>query len=138
MYLALAAVAALGVAVAVVRGTRRRFLLVRVTGGSMSPAYADGERLVARRLRPSRSIGVDQVVVVVRHDSPAGTPAHLVKRVRAVAGEPAPDGAGVVPPGHVWVEGDSRSSYDSRHFGPVAIGDVRAIAPYRPLRRPRS
>lgn len=132
MHLTLTAVAALGTAVAV-RGARRRFLLVRVSGGSMTPAYVDGERLIARRVRRNQPIRVDQVVVVARHERPADVPAHLVKRVRAVAGDPAPGGTGVVPSGHVWVEGDGLSSYDSRHFGPVAVGDVRAVAPYRPL-----
>ncbi len=133
MYLTLTAVAALGAAAAAVSGARRRFLLVRVSGSSMTPAYADGERLVARRARRNGPIRVDQVVVVTQRDLTAGTPTHLVKRVRAVAGDPAPDSAGVVPAGHLWVEGDARdNSYDSRHFGPVAVGEVRAIAPYRP------
>ena len=52
------------------------------------------------------------------------------------AGDILSDGAHylVVPPGHVWVEGDnSPNSYDSRHYGPVPLAQIhgRVVAKVR-------
>jgi inner membrane protease subunit 2 len=51
---------------------------------------------------------------------------------------PCPEGPLVVPPGHVWVEGDGwRNSFDSNDFGPVPVNLVtgRAVAIVWPPRR---
>jgi inner membrane protease subunit 2 len=51
---------------------------------------------------------------------------------------PVPEGPLVVPPGHVWVEGDGwRQSFDSNDFGPVPVNLVtgRAVAIVWPPQR---
>ncbi|HLM07599.1 MAG TPA: S24 family peptidase [Blastococcus sp.] len=82
------------------------WVLVRVTGPSMSPTVRSGDRLLVRRVRgrPVRP----GVVVLARF--PARPDLLVVKRVRrAVAG------------GH-WVEGDNPFvTDDSRAFGPAEV-----------------
>ncbi len=110
-----------------------------VRGGSMTPTFADGERVIVSRLTPRLfDLGRGDVVVFLR-PRPAR---HLVKRVVAVPGdtvEMRDDRVFVngkdVGPSHVglgregrkklgagfyWVLGDDRAnSRDSRQFGPI-------------------
>jgi hypothetical protein len=61
-------------------------------------------------------------VVVV--EDPRRPGFELVKRVRAVPGDVAPDGSRL--DGRYWVEGDrAEASTDSRAFGPVEPGSMR-------------
>lgn len=112
-------------------GARRWLRVVVVDGGSMTPTYADGDRLLAayglRWLAIRRGD-----VVVVRAPDPGWRPDQpieaaqqtLVKRVTATGGEPRPDGTGLVPNGSVYVEGDAPGGYDSRVFGPLPRTEV--------------
>jgi signal peptidase I len=117
---------------------RRRFAVITVRGASMTPTYADGDRLLVRR---TASFGRNDVMVF------AMPRAHqvdgmkwLLKRVLAVAGDGVPAdlapvvGAGRVPPGCVLVRGDSHSSLDSRQLGYIATGAGLGIV----IRRLRS
>jgi len=113
-----------------------------VRGSSMTPTFADGERVLAVRHRRYRR---GDVVVFRTPAGPSfpGDPPWRIKRVAAVAGEPTPEAqrrhpgsrvpAAVVPAGHVVVTGDDQNSQDSRQLGYVP---VRAIAgrvhPHRP------
>ena len=108
---------------------RRRWTVALVRGGSMSPTFADGERVLAERRRAYR---VGEVVVfrprlAYRHP---GDPRWRIKRVAAVAGDPLPDwlaGPGfppAVPPGHLVVSGDNPRSQDSRQLGFIATAAV--------------
>lgn len=119
-----------------VRSARTRLALVRVTGASMVPTFADGDRLLVRRAARPRCGDV----VVFRNPiaPPAGEPdpPWLVKRVVAVPGDRIPDevrsavrvaGEAVVPPGRFVVRGDAERSQDSRHFGYVHSGAVLGI-----------
>ncbi len=94
--------------------------MARVTGPSMSPAVRHGDRLLARRVRPSAARPGD--VVLARF--PARPELLVVKRVRRP-----------VPGGH-WVEGDNPFvTDDSRTFGPaVVVGRVVARLWPRPGR----
>lgn len=107
------------VAVAVVAGWlvsvwRRPLRRVEVTGDSMLPALAPGDRLLVLRDRRAR---VGEVVAVADPREPART---LVKRVAARDGNA------------VTVLGDnSAASTDSRILGPVAPASIRGRAVYR-------
>ncbi|MFF4094472.1 S26 family signal peptidase [Streptomyces sp. NPDC001834] len=142
-----AAVAALAVPAA-----RTYLLLLDVSGGSMTPTYQDGDRLLAVRA-PSRLVRRGTVIALrletARPERPdAGpsapdhrpTPTCMIKRVAALGGErPPPDAVpdhpasmGVVPPRHVFVVGDNRtSSWDSRHTGPVPLTRLTGIVLFR-------
>jgi nickel-type superoxide dismutase maturation protease len=84
---------------------------VRVRGASMSPTVRPGDRLLARRVRPSDAVRQGDVVLA---RFPARPELLVVKRVRRA-----------VPGGH-WVEGDNQFiEDDSRAFGPaVVVGRV--------------
>ena len=106
-------------------GFRRwRPFRVEVSGPSMRPTLEPGDWALAiapERVRPGD-------VVVVQHPERPGF--EIVKRVVAVAGDRAPDGAGAAD--RVWVEGDDlSSSTDSRAFGAVPLdlisGRVRLV-----------
>jgi signal peptidase I len=113
----------------VVLWIRAVVLVAVVRGPSMQPAYADGDRLVARRRRSAPRRGD---VVVFRNPRPHGVPGSsdgplLIKRVAAGPAEEAPDGMGVVPAGHVVVLGDNPAqSLDSRQLGFIPVGNVIA------------
>jgi signal peptidase I len=161
------AVGAVGVAVAVgvvgVVAARRALVLITVAGGSMSPTYTDGEKLLVRRGGLRRPRVGD--VVVFRHPqlaraaaatASAPAPARpdvdwMVKRVVAVHGDRIPDeirpaveaigaigpaeAVTAVPPGYLLVRGDNPRSLDSRHFGYVPATDVLGVSVRR---RPQS
>jgi nickel-type superoxide dismutase maturation protease len=97
--------------------------LARVSGPSMSPTVASGDRLLVRRVRRAGTVR-DGDVVLARF--PSRPELLVVKRVhRAVAG------------GH-WVQGDNRFvTDDSRAFGPaVVVGRVVGRLWPRPGRLP--
>lgn len=120
-------VAAVAATVAALRAARRVLMFVPVHGSSMEPTLRSGQRLLALR-RPFTGPLRAGEVVVVRHRSGPGAVGHVVKRVTAVAGDHLPGSpSAVLEAGLVWIEGDGRSSYDSRHFGPVAQSEVVAV-----------
>lgn len=124
----IAVTAAACVAVLVVR---RYLAVVRVHGGSMSPALEDGERVLVRR-RPARVRAGDIVVFPVPGQIRVER-RQLIKRVAAVPGDaiPACVLAAVrglpgehVPTGKLVVLGDARESTDSRAWGYLHRADV--------------
>jgi signal peptidase I len=106
----------------------------------MAPTFRDGDRLLALQ-GGGRPCTRHDVVVFTAPGRPA-EPARLVKRVAAVAGDPAPAWLGTapgerVPAGHVAVSGDAGRSRDSRHFGYVRADSVTGVVVARlPRRRP--
>jgi len=87
---------------------------VEVTGDSMLPALAPGDRLLVRRGRRAR---IGDVVALTDPRTPART---LVKRVSARDGEA------------LTVLGDNAAaSTDSRILGPVAPAAIRGRVVYR-------
>jgi signal peptidase I len=122
--------AAGGLTVAAVAATvliwaRRRYMLITVRGTSMTPTYADGQRLLLRR-------GGFAAGDVVMFRSPmrfAGGMDWLVKRVAAMPGDPVPAdmaeraAVAVVPPGRLLVRSDA-GGLDSRHLGLISQQDV--------------
>lgn len=121
---------------------RRSTVVVSVTGHSMVPTLADGDRVVVRRIR--RGLPAVGDVVVVGEPGPCrpgrkDPPPHarwLVKRVAAVPGDPGPaflpDWArpadGIVPPDRLVLLGDNASlSRDSRQFGPVPVDRLLGV-----------
>lgn len=124
-----------------VRVLRSRLALIRVTGSSMTPAFADGDRLLVRRTTRVRRGDA----VVFRNPVPFGDGddalAWLIKRVSALPGDAvppdvreivgAPDG-GLVPPGSLIVRGDAARTQDSRHFGYVPQASLLGVVLTRP------
>jgi len=109
---------------------RRNLVVVRITGSSMEPTYAEGDRVLVRRRRDA---GVRQgEVVVVRAGKLPGPPPTLrdpflvIKRVAAVPGDPVPRDRvpslrdapePTVPDGCLVVLGDNPAGGDSRQLG---------------------
>jgi nickel-type superoxide dismutase maturation protease len=92
---------------------------VEVEGTSMRPTLEPGDWAIA--------VAVGRVrrgdVLVIEHPGRPGF--EIVKRVRAVEGDPTPAGD-ALGEGEIWVEGDSPDgSTDSRHFGPARTEHVR-------------
>ena len=86
----------------------------------MSPTLVPGDWALA--VKPGRLRRFD--IVVVEHPSRPGL--EMVKRIVALPGELAPDGARLGPD-EWWVEGDlPAESTDSRQFGPVRTDQVKA------------
>ncbi|MEU6477107.1 S26 family signal peptidase [Streptomyces sp. NPDC047017] len=124
-----------------VRAARSRLALVRVTGSSMAPSFADGDRLLVRRTRRVRRGDA----VVFRNPRPSGEGddrlAWLVKRVGALPGDPVPadvraavgaEAGGRVPAGSLVVRGDAARTQDSRHFGYVPEAALLGVVLTRP------
>ena len=130
----------LALVVAAVWWARRRYVVVRVDGPSMTPSYLDGELVLVRR---SARVSQGQVVAFIPRFAPGVTPSAkggrlwLLKRVAAAPGDPVPpdlgpallDRAGEPVPADAFVAvGDNREdSYDSRHEGLVALDRVRGV-----------
>jgi signal peptidase I len=140
----LAVLAGLGLILgAAAAALRRRFAVITVRGSSMTPTYADGDRLLVRR---TAEFGRDDVMVfAMPEDRRVDGMKWLLKRVTAVAGDGVPAdvrpvvGAdsvppGCVPPGCVVVHGDGRASLDSRQLGYIATADGLGVV----IRRLRS
>ncbi len=121
----------LGAASLVLCWVRRRWAVIAVTGSSMAPTFAEGDRVLARQ-RP-KDVAVGDVVVL---EAPGPRAGWIVKRVVAVEGDTVPSAAGgvvaageVVPPRQVVVLGDNRAlSADSRHHGFLPADRVYGIA----------
>ncbi|AKH86978.1 hypothetical protein AA958_23015 [Streptomyces sp. CNQ-509] len=109
---------------------RRSYRVVSIVGPSMLPAYADGERVLARR-RGARRLRVGDVVVFGADGGRGRT--LKVKRVAALPGDTVPDevapgGSARVPPGRLVVLGDNRAdSLDSRQLGPQHLSSVYGV-----------
>ena len=140
MTAALAASVAVACACAV-RAALRRWMVVRIRGTSMAPTLCDGERVIARRLRPDEAVRRDDIIVFrpPAEATAPGDPAVMVKRVAAAPGDPVPLwAAGLaawgarVPPGRVIVCGDGKRSVDSRHLGAIARPQIIARVARRP------
>jgi signal peptidase I len=133
---AAALLAALGV-------TRRLFVVVRVVGGSMLPAFNPEDRVLVRRVA-GRKVSVGDVAVLAEPRdtswrlTPAATPrlgdagtTWVIKRVAAVPGDAVPESvreaasrAAVVPDGMLVVLSDDPGGHDSRSWGLVPAGLV--------------
>ena len=120
---------------------RRRYVGVTVVGHSMMPTLHHGQKLLARRWRASAMpLQRSQIIVFIPPVTP-GQPfdsdvVYRIKRVVAIAGDPAPSwlpalpgGAALVrvPPAMVVVLGDNPRSEDSRAYGCVAEASVIAM-----------
>jgi signal peptidase I len=121
------------IAVAVLR---RRYVVVRVHGTSMTPTLYDGDRVLVRRVRPARVRCGDMVVVAMPAPHTDGAPPWLVKRAAAVPGEPVPTDRFpilpatdlAVPPGRlVLLSDDPTATYDSRLFGYFAAETLLGV-----------
>ncbi|KAB2340858.1 signal peptidase I [Actinomadura rudentiformis] len=132
---------------------RRRLLMITVRGLSMTPAYHPGDRVLVRRVPPTRIRTGD--VVVVEQPPPhwstrQSNPEWVIKRVAATPGDPVPAGLadtqpdgladaqpdgladaqpdGTVPDGCLVVLGDNPDeSYDSRHYGYIQADRLIAL-----------
>lgn len=133
-------VGAVALAGALVWSVRRRYLVITVLGHSMMPTLRHGQKLVARRRRGNVPVQRAQIIVFVppvpgEHCFHSDL-AYRVKRIVAIAGDPAPPWlprmAGDstllrVPPGMVAVLGDNPRSEDSRDYGCVPEASILAL-----------
>ncbi|GII61454.1 hypothetical protein Skr01_15390 [Sphaerisporangium krabiense] len=136
---AVAVAGALPCAALLLCAARARLVQVRVSGGSMAPTLAPGDRIlmVRRAVRPG-----DRGAVVLLKPPPGATRGPglgpwRVKRLVALAGDPVPEAVraahglpegSTVPPGEVVVLGDNPRSEDSRRWRRVPAGLVIAVA----------
>ena len=151
---AAATVAALAIGVRILR---QRIAVVTVTGPSMRPTLAAGDRVLVRR-GDLRDLRPGQIVVFQRPANDrtwqtepprwlAGRPGWAIKRLVAVPGNPLPaeilaaanENPGLpvqgllVPPRKLLVMGDNADdSFDSRHFGFVPAERLLGVV-YRKL-----
>mmetsp|Transcript_3169 Transcript_3169/g.6551 ORF Transcript_3169/g.6551 Transcript_3169/m.6551 type:complete len:145 (-) Transcript_3169:65-499(-) len=93
-------------------------------GPSMQPTLNDaGDVIIIDKITPRiRGYRKDDVVLL---KSPINPKNIMCKRIVAGPGEVVKQGGEffLVPPGHIWVEGDNKDqSMDSREFGPVSLG----------------
>lgn len=121
------------VAVAVLR---RRYVVVRIHGTSMTPTLRDGDRVLVRRVRLAHLRRGDMAVVAMPKPHPDGAPPWLVKRAAAVPGDPVPTDRfpilpatdPAVPPGRlVLLSDDPTAQYDSRRFGYFAADALLGV-----------
>jgi signal peptidase I len=108
-------------------------------GPSMLPTFNSvGDIVLCDKLTPRlRRLRRGDVVACM---SPVGVGQHICKRVVGMPGDEL-DGQHreqdwldhrVVPPGHVWLEGDNpRNSMDSRNYGPVPFALVQSRVFYK-------
>lgn len=143
-YLATALVALLGAATIGAHVVRRKVAVVTVSGPSMEPTLSHGDRVLIRRVT-GNGLRTGQIVVFMTPlpneaalaQLPRWPPRRsdwMIKRVAAMAGEPAPavmltSLAGpaelVVPLGQLAVLGDNPArSLDSRHLGYISAERV--------------
>lgn len=124
-------------AVGLIAVIRRGFVMVRVTGSSMSPTLRDGQWLLARRCH-DRAVRAGQIIVFrVASDRSAISPALRVKRIVAGPGDPVPEGlqpaetsarlSHVVPSRCLAVAGDAPRAQGTRELGFVSFDDVIAV-----------
>jgi signal peptidase I len=122
---------------------RRCFVVVAVTGRSMSPALMPGDRLLVRR-GARHGLRVGLIVVFSQPpdecqigdgDVPPPRIQWTIKRVVALPGDAVPAAArpaigdlAVVPPGMLVVFGDNVGSIDSRTWGFLPAADVMGVA----------
>jgi signal peptidase I len=120
-------VVALALVVAAIAWLRTRFIIVTVVGNSMSPTLRHRDSLIARRRR-GREIHRGDIVVFVPPVAEADL-VYRVKRVAAIAGDPAPTwlGGDRVAAGKLVVIGDNPNSQDSRHYGDIDVTAVLAV-----------
>lgn len=130
----LAWTAAVGLGFACVIAARRNFGVATIVGTSMQPTLQPGDRVLYRRgnrVAVGRMVVLETVkleaLVEAAEGIAARSPALIIKRVAAVAGEPWPDwapraiAAQVVPAGQLLVLGDSNRSLDSKQWGAVPV-----------------
>jgi signal peptidase I len=132
--------------------TRQRFVVVTVTGRSMTPALMPGDRVLVRRGARNRlwaglivvfgqprdecpAWSGDTAAAGARFMMPADGDRWTIKRVAAVQGDAVPEVARpavgdvvVVPPGMLVVLGDNADSADSRTWGFLPAADVLGVA----------
>ena len=99
-----------------------KFGTVKVAGGSMLPAYQDGDWLFVSWLGTApdaEKIGtslISKVVVVEREERPG---IFLIKRVQKFHA------------GNYWVQGDNEESTDSRTWGWIPAHEVVGVVLFR-------
>ena len=103
---------------------------VAIEGPSMAPTLLPGDQVLVVTPRSYRTGDV----VVVEHPGRPGY--EMVKRLRGLPGDRI--GERVLAPDEYWIEGDfGQASTDSRQFGPVTGGELKArvVVIYLPIDR---
>ncbi|WP_328853329.1 S26 family signal peptidase [Micromonospora globbae] len=127
---------------------RRHLVVVTVRGSSMQPTFQHGDRVLVRRA-PITAVRSGQVVVVAAGrpvgPRPPDDPLWMIKRLRAVPGDPVPRGevpalASVpeqtVPAGRLVALGDNPEGSDSRQLGYFHAANLLGVVTLRLARAP--
>ncbi|XP_043268700.1 mitochondrial inner membrane protease subunit 1 [Venturia canescens] len=97
------------------------------TGPSMEPTIFSNTLLFTEHLSPRlQKLSKGDIIIA---KSPSEPRQHICKRITGLPGDKVRYGftTYVVPPGHVWLEGDNRNnSKDSRTYGAVPQGLLRS------------
>ncbi|XP_059481993.1 mitochondrial inner membrane protease subunit 1 isoform X2 [Neocloeon triangulifer] len=103
--------------------------IVVCSGSSMEPTLFTNNVLLTEHISPRlQKIKRGDIIVA---KSPTDPRQFVCKRVTGIAGDRVKNGfySEIIPPGHVWLEGDNRgNSTDSRSYGPVPAGLIRSRA----------
>lgn len=92
----------------------------RAEGRSMEPTVSSNSVLLVSKI-PKWTRNIERNDIVIAR-SPYKSDLDVCKRVLFLGGEQVPGLDLVIPPNHVWVEGDNKEeSFDSRHYGPIPI-----------------
>jgi signal peptidase I len=142
----------LGFAVLSAAVARRRFVVVRVNGGSMLPTLRSGDRVLVQRV-PAARLTTGVIVVIRAHQRgwrgsgmPPASRGWVIKRVAALPGDLVPEpvqaatlGISVVPGGMLVLMADNPNGTDSRQWGFVpADGLLGMVVARLPADRTRT
>nr|CAB3256091.1 mitochondrial inner membrane protease subunit 1-like [Phallusia mammillata] len=109
--------------------------LLYFIGPSMEPTVHENEIGLCEKVTSYQNFQRGDIVIALQPDEPT---TQICKRIMGLEGEQINNSknpinntsggkyfGGIVPRGHVWLEGDNKSSSrDSRHFGPVPLALV--------------
>ncbi len=109
----------------------------KIPAASMAPAILQGDHVWVDKRRAGKTPRRGEIVVFRFPQDPRKD---FIKRVTALPGEKVKQVKGkgkgkgkgktiTVPPGHFYAVGDNKdNSFDSRHFGPVPISEIKGRA----------